>query len=179
MAVLHRAEISPTKLEIATAWLDEQPWGGTGAVELIGGYRFDDPEGEVGVEALIARRGELMAQVPLSYRGAPLPTGAAHLVTTMEHSALGRRWVYAATGDPVAVACFARALAGDQQQAAVELHHLDGSVEQIDPAVKVRLVGDPSRGDVVLSGDLSAPADGRARLVATWDGGEAVVAAAG
>lgn len=179
MAVLHRAEISPSKLEVATAWLDDQPWGRTGAVELIGGYRFDDPDGEVGVEALIARRGDLIAQVPLTYRGAPLDGAEDHLITTMEHSALGRRWIYDATHDPVAQACFARALAGEQQQAAVELHHLDGSVEQIDPAVKVHLAGEPSHGSVVLSGDLRSPVDGAARLVATWDGGEAVVAAAG
>src|SRR5690606_23314792 len=65
-------------------------------------YRFDDPDGEVGVETLIVRSGgndEL--QVPLTYRGAPLAGAENWLIGTMEHSALGKRWVYDAAGDPV------------------------------------------------------------------------------
>lgn len=180
MAVLHRAQISPTKLELVTAWLDQQPWGGSGDVELIGGYRFDDPDGEVGVEALIARRGDLVAQLPLTYRGAPLEGAEDHLITTMEHSALGKRWIYSAVGDPVAMACFARALAGEQEQAAVEVHHADGRVEPIEPPVRVRLEGTPTSAEVRFSDDLSKPVAGEARLVAGWNGGDdAVVAAAG
>ena len=39
----------------------------------------------------------------------------------MQHSALGERWVYDAVGDPVAIACFGRALRGEQTQADMEL----------------------------------------------------------
>ncbi|MFS3129846.1 CG0192-related protein [Nocardioides sp. Bht2] len=180
MAVLHRAQISPTKLELVTAWLDQQPWGGSGEVELIGGYRFDDPDGEVGIESLLARRGDLIAQLPVTYRGAPLDGAEEYLITTMEHSALGKRWIYAATGDPVAMACFARALTGEQQQAEVEVHHADGRVEQIEPPVRVRLEGTTTSTEVRFSTDLATPVTGAARLVASWAGGEdAVVAAAG
>ena len=45
MAILHRATITPTKLELAAAWLDRQGLGGGGHVELAGSYRFDDPPG--------------------------------------------------------------------------------------------------------------------------------------
>ena len=40
-------------------------------------------------------------QVPLTYRGAPLEGGQHALVGTMEHSVLGRRWVYDGPHDPV------------------------------------------------------------------------------
>ena len=102
MAILHQATLSPTKLEFVTDWLDDMGFG-TGPVTLVGGYRFDDPEGKVGVEGLIARRGDEYFQLPVTYRDAPLEVGSAHLVTTMQHSVLGKRWVYGASGDPVAV----------------------------------------------------------------------------
>ena len=106
MAIIHRAAITPTKQELATAWLDRQGLGGAGDVEMLGSYRFDDPAGEVGVEALLVRRGGEVFHLPVTYRGAPLDGAGAHLITTMEHSALGSRWVYEAAGDPVALACY-------------------------------------------------------------------------
>ncbi len=62
----------------------------------------------MGVETLLVRVGEgPVLQVPLTYRGAPLPGGESALVGTMEHSVLGPRWVYDGTGDPVYVATLA------------------------------------------------------------------------
>ena len=105
MAVIHRAEIRPTKLELLGEWLPKLPWypGEPGAAPAsVGAYRFDDPRGEVGIETLLVRTvGGQVAQVPLTYRGAPLPGGEPSLVGTMEHSVLGRRWVYDGCGDPV------------------------------------------------------------------------------
>ena len=98
MAIIHRATITPTKLELAAAWLDRQGAGGAGDLEMVGSYRFDDPEGEVGVEALLVRRSGEVFHLPVTYRGAPLDGAGAHLITTMEHSVLGRRWVYEAGG---------------------------------------------------------------------------------
>src|SRR5690606_14921969 len=57
---------------------------------------------EVGVETFILKSGngpEL--HVPVTYRGAPLDAGDAHLIGTMDHSVLGKRWMYDAAGDPV------------------------------------------------------------------------------
>jgi Maltokinase N-terminal cap domain len=55
MAIVHNTTMSPGKLELLTAWLPAQPWYlGTGrAPELVkaGGFRLDDPEGEVGIES--------------------------------------------------------------------------------------------------------------------------------
>ncbi|TWF81484.1 hypothetical protein FHX44_117429 [Pseudonocardia hierapolitana] len=104
MAVIHRAQITPTKAELIAGWLPSQTWSGGAAapLELLGAYRFDDPAGEVGIETHLVRTGEgVVLQVPLTYRGAPLEGAERHLVGTMEHSHLGRRWVYDGCGDPV------------------------------------------------------------------------------
>jgi hypothetical protein len=112
MAVIHRTVLTPTKLELLTSWLPSRPWyhGGRGEPELTtaGGFRLDDPQGEVGIEFIVvtdasgARPASYL--VPLTYRGARLE-GADHaLVGTMEHGVLGRRWAYDGCHDPVLVA---------------------------------------------------------------------------
>ena len=100
MAILHRATLSPTKLEIVTSLLDALGWG-EGPVDLLGGYRYDDPDGRVGVEGLIAVRGGEAFHIPVTYREAPLEGADEHLIATLSHSALGQRWVYDAAHDPV------------------------------------------------------------------------------
>ncbi|MFF1407220.1 1,4-alpha-glucan branching protein [Streptomyces sp. NPDC058294] len=109
MAVIHDTTLKPSKTELLTDWLPTRPWyrGGPGApvLERSGGFRLDDPEGEVGMEFIVATdtaSPERTAYlVPLTYRGAPLE-GAGHaLVGTMEHGVLGKRWVYDGCHDPV------------------------------------------------------------------------------
>ncbi|MEU8578093.1 maltokinase N-terminal cap-like domain-containing protein [Streptomyces asoensis] len=109
MAVIHRTVLEPTKLELLAAWLPTRPWYAPGAVgpELAkaGGFRLDDPQGEVGIEFMAvtdtAGAHAVTYLVPLTYRGAPL-AGAEHaLVGTMEHGVLGRRWAYDGCHDPV------------------------------------------------------------------------------
>ncbi|MGN0062927.1 MAG: hypothetical protein ACI379_01690 [Nocardioides sp.] len=180
MAILHPATLVPTKLELVTAFLDAQEWGGTGEVEMIGGYRFDDPDGRVGVEALLVRRGDRVLQVPLTYRDAPLAGAEGDLVTTMTHSVLGDRWVHRAQADPVALGCFERALAGTQAQAELVAELPDGSREPRPQVVVVAHEGeDVADGPVRFTDDASRPVGGASRLVATWDGGSAVVASRG
>ncbi|MEU3859988.1 1,4-alpha-glucan branching protein [Streptomyces sp. NPDC028722] len=109
MAVIHDTTLKPSKTELLADWLPTRPWyrGGPGApvLERSGGFRLDDPEGEVGMEFIVATdtaSPERTAYlVPLTYRGAPLE-GAGHaLVGTMEHGVLGKRWVYDGCHDPV------------------------------------------------------------------------------
>ncbi|WP_425245855.1 maltokinase N-terminal cap-like domain-containing protein [Streptomyces sp. NEAU-NA10] len=111
MAVIHHTTLKPTKLELLTSWLPTRPWyvGGAGAPRLTkaGGFRLDDPEGEVGIEFMVATDScgpdPVHYLVPLTYRGAPLD-GAEHaLVGTMEHGVLGPRWAYDGCHDPVLV----------------------------------------------------------------------------
>jgi hypothetical protein len=112
MAVIHHTTLTPSKLELLTSWLPSRPWylGGAGEPELAkaGGFRLDDPEGEVGIEFMVvtdASGAEPTTYfVPLTYRGAPLD-GAEHaLVGNMEHGVLGQRWAYDGCHDPVLVA---------------------------------------------------------------------------
>jgi hypothetical protein len=70
------------------------------SVEVIGAYRFDDPEGKVGMETHLVRSNGVVFQVPLTYRETPLAGADEALITEMEHSALGRRWVYDGLRDP-------------------------------------------------------------------------------
>jgi Maltokinase N-terminal cap domain len=179
VAIIHRATITPTKLQLAAAWLDRQGLGGAGDVEMAGSYRFDDPAGEVGVEALLVRRAGEVFHLPVTYRGAPLDGAGQHLITTVEHSVLGRRWVYAAEGDPVAIACYAAALAGRQEQAILEVWDGDAMVGHRPHTVRLTAEGDGPGGEVRICrvpGDLAdRPAAGRC-LVAAWDTGTGVVA---
>ena len=113
MAVIHRAELSPSKLELVAGWVGTRPWGrGAGTdPQRVAAYRFDDPDGEVGIEAHLVRGADgRLLHVPLTYRGAPAPGQEAHLVGTLQHLVLGRRWVYDACGDPVAVAAYLQAV---------------------------------------------------------------------
>ena len=111
MAVIHRTTLKPSKLELLASWLPTRPWyrGGVAGPELAkaGGFRLDDPQGEVGIEFMVVTDTSGAAPtaylVPLTYRGAPLD-GAQHaLIGTMEHGVLGRRWAYDGCHDPVLV----------------------------------------------------------------------------
>ncbi|GAA1669419.1 hypothetical protein GCM10009733_078560 [Nonomuraea maheshkhaliensis] len=112
MAVIHHTTLTPTKLELLTAWLPTRPWyrGGPAGPELAkgGGFRLDDPEGAVGIEFMVVNDisgGRATAYlVPLTYRGAPLDEAGHALIGTAEHGVLGRRWIYDGCHDPVLIA---------------------------------------------------------------------------
>ncbi|WP_314612577.1 maltokinase N-terminal cap-like domain-containing protein [Streptomyces stackebrandtii] len=108
MAVIHRTTMQPTKLELLATWLPTRDWY-TGREEgpspaKAGGFRLDDPAGEVGIEFMVVTDGpETAYLVPMTYRGAPLD-GAEHaLIGTSEHGVLGTRWIYDGAHDPVLV----------------------------------------------------------------------------
>lgn len=172
MAIVHTsATIRPTKSELLETELG-------GPVELLGSYRFDDPAGEVGVEAFVVRRDGDLRHVVLTYRGAPLSSGDARLVSTMEHSVLGQRWVYDGTTDPVAIDCFRRAVRGEQDQAALEMWDDGQAIGVREPTVQLtaRAGAEVSEHATLrIERDLAASADGPG-LLASWAGGEAVVA---
>ncbi len=96
MGVFHRATITPSKADVIATWIPTQPWGPSGdaAIEVIGAYRFDDPENRVGMETHLVTADGVLFQVPLTYRDGPVDGAGEALVTEMEHSELGTRWVY-------------------------------------------------------------------------------------
>ena len=96
MAIFHRATVSPTKAELIADWAPTRPWGPSVAdpIDVIGSYRFDDPDGRVGMETHLVTAGGALMQVPLTYRDEPLDGAEDALITEMQHSVLGTRWVY-------------------------------------------------------------------------------------
>lgn len=121
MAIIYDAQLSPSKDEIVHGWIRRQHWfAGKGADRLrnVAAYRFDDPDGEVGMEAHLVKDtlGNLY-HVPLTYRPGPLDDADAYFITEMEHSVLGTRWVYDASGDPTYLQTLKRVLSGKQAQA--------------------------------------------------------------
>ncbi|APU43103.1 maltokinase N-terminal cap-like domain-containing protein [Streptomyces sp. TN58] len=119
MAVIHRTTMSPGKLELIAAWLPSRPWyrgGDAPRLGKAGGFRLDDPEGEVGIEFMVVTDtsgdSPVTYQVPLTYRGAPLESAADGLIGTSEHGVLGRRWIYDGVHDVVLVEQLLALLAG-------------------------------------------------------------------
>ena len=109
MARFHRATITPTKVELIAEWAPTQPWGPVtaGPIDLIGSYRFDDPDGRVGMETHLVTADGALLQVPLTYRDEPLDQADDALITQMQHSVLGTRWVYDGLRDPLFVVLLA------------------------------------------------------------------------
>jgi len=175
MALLHQATVTPSKLELVRDWLPTQPWyRGERGAELtpVAAYRFDDPDGEVGVETLlVAAPDGAVAQVPVTYRGAPLEGAEQWLIGTMQHSVLGARWVYDGLGDPVYLAAVTHAVHTGSGQAEL-LIEIDGEMVTREPTAVVRGSGTDSgaaRVDVARYPTAGAAPDGDA-LTGTWGG---------
>ncbi|TDB81110.1 hypothetical protein [Micromonospora sp. KC721] len=169
MALLHKAELRPSKLELLASWLPDQDWydGGSAAgVTRVASYRFDDPAGAVGVETLLVRVGDgPMYQVPLTYRGTPLADADDRLVGTLHHSALGQRWVYDACGDPVYALVLTAAILGGAVQAQ-EFFEVDGVREHRPPSMEITSSCADRSDPPVVAGSLRV-VDGDPTLIVT------------
>ncbi|MGY0491676.1 maltokinase N-terminal cap-like domain-containing protein [Streptomyces sp. WG-D5] len=172
MSIIHRTTLTPTKLELLAEWLPRQPWyRGDGAPELAkaGGFRLDDPAGDVGLEFMAATDTSgpepVTYHVPMAYRGAPLegaPDDA--LIGTTEHGVLGKRWVYDGAQDPVLLAQLTALLKGEVPAHA---QSIDGA---LDPAVHARLTGGAARPEIVrvLEAGAKAPDGAVGEVSAEW-----------
>jgi Maltokinase N-terminal cap domain len=163
------ATLDPTKQELAEAWLPSRSWAPDGSLEKVGEFRFDDPEGEVGVETIVWRTaGGALLQVPFTYRAAPLAGAEAHLVGTTDHSALGKRWVYDGCADPVWAETLARAIltGGTQAQMVIER---DGQMIDVPARIQVRGSGS-SDVDVPAVTTVDSVIDGGAITTVTAGG---------
>jgi Maltokinase N-terminal cap domain len=146
MAIVHDTTMSPGKLELLAAWLPAQPWfpgsGHEPELTKAGGFRLDDPQGEVGIEFMLVTDGSgdqpATYQVPMTYHGRELPGADGRLIGTSEHGVLGRRWIYDGTRDPVLVAQLVALLQGEIEAQAQSVSNTP------DPTVTVQPVtGDP------------------------------------
>jgi hypothetical protein len=138
MAILHAATLTPSKAELISAWLPTQPWAPAGnePIEVVGAFRFDDPDGEVGIEVHLVRRAGALLQVPLTYRSAALDGADAGLAGTLDHSALGTRWVYDGLADPVFVRMLSAVTMSGAGQA-VGMVEVDGRWVVVPPTVRL------------------------------------------
>lgn len=139
MALFHKATITPTKAEVITEWMSTQSWGPSPAdsIEVIGAFRFDDPDGQVGMETHLATAGGTLLQVPLTYRDEPLDGAEDALVAEMHHSVLGNRWVYDGLRDPQFVVMLA-AVAMTGQGEALGMAVYDGRWYVAPSNVRIR-----------------------------------------
>jgi hypothetical protein len=119
MSLIHHTTLKPTKLELLADWLPTRPWyrGGADQPSLtrVGGFRLDDPAGEVGIEFLVASDGLTAYHVPLTYRGSPVEEMGDALIGTSEHGVLGPRWIYDGTRDPVLVSQLVALIQGEAE----------------------------------------------------------------
>ena len=162
VAIIHDTTLVPSKLDLLTAWLPRQPWfRGASGPDLVkaGGFRIDDPAGEVGIEMIfVIDTADPRAPayvVPMTYRGAPL-AGSDGLIGTSEHGVLGRRYFYDAPTDPVFCAQLSalgrgEVVAQHQDQSNVA----DDSVHRSGTGDQWRLVRVPD-GVLQESGQVSA-----------------------
>ena len=105
MAIIHNTTMSPTKLDLLAAWLPAQPWyrptGQDPQLARMGGFRLDDPAGEVGIEFMVVTDRAMTYQLPMTYRAGALDGADGALIGISEHGVLGRRWLYDGVHDPV------------------------------------------------------------------------------
>jgi len=142
MATIYDTTMSPTKLELLSAWLPGQDWyDGPATPELrrAGGFRLDDPAGEVGIEFMVVNAvgvTSVIYHVPMTYRGEALPSADAALIGTSAHGVLGKRWIYDGAADPVLLEQLTQLLLGK-----VSAQHQSRS-DEVDERVVVRTTTD-------------------------------------
>lgn len=145
-AEIYDAVLDPGKLELLRSWVRDQSWfdGAAERLEQVTAYRFIDPAGEVGIESFLLSDGTSVFHVPVTYRGSELEDSGHALIGTMEHSVLGRRWVYDAPADPVYVTEVRRVIS-HRDTAADHLQVEDGTITP--SPVNIRGGGDgPGKG---------------------------------
>ena len=137
VSIIYRTTLTPGKLELLSEWLPTRTWyrvtGRPPELVKAGGFRLEDPEGEVGIEFMVAIDGSgvqpLTYHVPMTYRGLPLDGADDYLIGTTEHGILGRRWVYDGTRDPVLITQLVALIQGEAEaQAQSQSHTPDPTV---------------------------------------------------
>ena len=129
MAIIHKTTLTPGKLDLLKVWLPAQPWyqdtGREPDLIKAGGFRLDDPQGEVGIEFMVVTDGSgdrgTTYLAPLTYRASARDGGDGALIGTAEHGVLGRRWVYDGTRDPVLAAQLVALIQGEAEPQAQSL----------------------------------------------------------
>lgn len=169
MALIYRATVQPSKLDLLTAWLPTRPWyqaDPTAELARVTAFRFDDPAGAVGIETMLVSAGDGPTfQVPLTYRETPLDGAERWLIGTTEHSVLGKRWVYDACGDPLYASALATTILTGGHEAEEYVDH-DGRLVRRDPSATVRGSGTPGT-EVMTVTTITEVTDGDPTVMVT------------
>jgi len=176
MALIQRATLTPSKIELLVPWLRSRAWAGEPVdVRAVGAYRFDDPDGRVGIETFFLESGDgTVLHVPVTYRDCPLPGAHEHLIGTTEHSVLGTRWVYDGCGDPVWAQVAAQVILGGGRQASEFVD--DGAGGQRELPTTATAEGSGSAGTTPAPVIGAQPRDETGYTVVTTGGPVLVVA---
>ena len=170
------ATLTPSFPQFLPGWLAQQRWytaqGRTPQLRRVGGLRYQDPAGEVGIETwlLVDEAGPhpVLYQVPLTYRGAPVEGLEHALVAEAEHSELGPRWIYDGCHDPVGARAILDTVRtetevvsdGGAQYGAATGRRATGPGALGEPTVGQRsrvLSGEQSNTSIIFEGDDGAP----------------------
>jgi hypothetical protein len=166
--------LAPGKLELLSEWIPQQAWYiGDGSPRLAnaGGFRLDDPAGEVGIEFIFVTddAGSVTYQAPMAYRSGPIAGAESALLGTSQHGVLGQRWFYDGGQDAVVQAQLLALLRGE----VIPQHQKQSHTP--DPTVTVQVAdgGRLSGADVELVRVLTADAgegagDALAAVIAEW-----------
>ena len=165
--------LQPGKLELIGPWLEKQEWftGTLDDLERVGNYRFVDPDGEVGLDAMLLASGGRIFHVPVTWRAGELAED--ELIGTLEHGVLGTRYCYDGPTDPVFVAELVRTIREGDRSAEmlnIETNELipenvkvagSGVTPGVDALGQIRLVR-------VLDAEHEDTTAARGLLLATW-----------
>jgi hypothetical protein len=169
MAVIHHTTLTPGKLELLSAWLPSQPWyrdaGRAPELDRAGGFRLDDPDGEVGLEfmAVTDAATGTTYHVPLTYRSDARPGVDHGLIITAEHGVLGRRWVYDGAYDPVLAAQLTALIQGQAEPQAQRISNTPDPTVTTGPSLAdapLAVTGAPSVASTGEGTELRVPVAG-------------------
>ncbi|MTE16307.1 maltokinase N-terminal cap-like domain-containing protein [Nocardia aurantiaca] len=173
MAEIHETTMKPTKLELLARWLPTRHWytgAGSPALAKSGGFRLDDPDGEVGIEFMVVTDTSgaepVVYLVPMTYRGARVEDLDHALIGTSEHGVLGLRWLYDAAHDPVFIEQVAQVLTGkaaaqDQHTSDtpdLTVHVVPGDILSPAPGFRPTVIDTDTHTDIAFDSDRSTNA---------------------
>lgn len=169
------AVLTPTKQELVASWLPTQDWfvGDAENAQIVGAFRFVDPEGEVGIETQLVACDGITYHVPLTYRAAPLEGADGFLIGTMEHSTLGTRYTYDATGDPVYVSELIRIIEEGDNEAERSLGPKTATCQGSGVVPGSHLMGAVRITRAIGHDEHFTGAESRGQLTAFWKEGDA------
>ncbi|MDO5676212.1 MAG: hypothetical protein Q4G35_01755 [Propionibacteriaceae bacterium] len=170
------ATLAPSKTELLQAWLPSQPWfsGDPAKVDRVANFRFVDPDGEVGLDAMVLSDGEHTYFVPVTWRAQPMEY--AEPIGTLEHSALGTRYGYDGAVDPVFMQELERVIREADTHAGINDEH--GNAVPLAMHVKGSGVvpGEAPEAELqimrVLDRTMDVPGDAVGTLLGDWTDGD-------